>query len=104
MALSGQMDDAIHLFVLHQLIEGIEVADVHLDKLVVGLVLDVLQIGEVAGIGQFVEVNDVILGILVHEQAHHVTSDEACAASNDDVSFHICKLFINIFFHYFPPE
>ena len=82
MALSSQMDDTIHLLVLHQLVEGIEVADVHLHKLVVWFILDVLQIGKVASIRQFVEVDDVVIRILVHKQAHHMASNEACATSN----------------------
>ena len=89
MTLGSKVDDTVHLLLLHQLIEGVEVADVHLHKLVVGLILDVLQIGKVAGIGQLVEVDDVILGILVHKQAHHVASYKACATGNDNSSFHI---------------
>ena len=94
MTLSSKVDDAINLFVLHQLVEGVEVADVHLYKLVVRLVLDILQISEVAGIRQLVEVDDVILGILVHEQAHHMASDKACTASNYNCSFHKYLFFI----------
>ena len=95
MALGSQVDDAIDLLLLHELVEGVEVADVHLHKLVVGAVLNVLQVSEVAGIGQLVEIDDVILGILVHKQAHHVASNEACATGNDDSSFHslYCVLF-----------
>ena len=86
MALGCEVDDTIDLLVLHQLVERVEVADVHLHKLVIGLVLDVLEVGQVAGVRQFVEVNDVILGVLVHEQA---PSNKACATSNNDCSFHI---------------
>ena len=89
MRFSGQMDDAIDLLVLHQLVEGIEVADIHFYKLVIGFVLDILQIGEVASIGQFVEVNDVIIRIFVHEQAHYMASNKACATSNYNCTFHI---------------
>ena len=48
MALGSEMDDTVNLLVLHQLIESIEVADVHLDKLIIWFVLDVLEIGKVA--------------------------------------------------------
>ena len=86
MTLGCKVDDAIDLLVLHQLIEGIEVTDVHLDKLVVGTVLDILQIGEVAGIGQLVKVDDLILGILVDEQSYYMAADEAGTAGDDDVT------------------
>ena len=65
--LCSEVDDAIDLLVLHQLVESIEVADVHLYKLVVRCLLNVLEVCQVAGIRQLVEINDVILGILVHE-------------------------------------
>ena len=93
MALSCEMDNAVDLLVLHQLVEGVKVADVHLHKLVVGFVLDVLEICEIARIRQFVEVNNVILGILVHKQAHHVASNKACASSNYDC-LHIFTIYI----------
>ena len=76
---------AIDLLVLHQSIESIEVADIHLHKFVVGLVLDVLEVGEVARVGEFVEIDDVILWVFVHEEAHHMASDEAGTACNYDI-------------------
>ena len=78
------MDDAVHLLVLHQLIKSVEVADVHLYKLVVGFVLDVLQVGKVTRIRQLIQVDDVIVGILVDEETHHMASNEACATSNNN--------------------
>ena len=42
MALGSKMDDAVDMLVLHQLVDCVEVADVHLYELVVGLVLNVL--------------------------------------------------------------
>ncbi len=83
-ALGCQVDDAVHLFLLHQLVEGVEVADVHLHKLVVGFLLDVLQVSQIAGIGQLVEVDDVVIGVLVHKKAHHMAPNKACATSNDN--------------------
>jgi len=88
MALGSEMDDTVYLLLLHQLVESIEVADVHLHELVVGLLLDVLQVGQITGISEFVEVDDVIIGVLVHEKAHHVAPDKACAASNYYIPLH----------------
>ena len=82
MALGCQVDDAIHLLLLHQLVERLEVADVHLHEFVVGLVLHVLEVGEVAGVGELVEVDDVVVGVLVDKEADHVRADEACAAGD----------------------
>ena len=88
MAFGGQMDDAVHLLVLHQFIESVEVADIHLHKLVVRLVFDVLQVSEISSIREFVEIDDVIVWILVHEEANYMASNESGTAS-DNNSFHI---------------
>ena len=72
MTLGCKMDNAIYMLILHQLQEGIKVADIHLDKLVVWLVLDVREVCQVTGIGQLIEVDDVVLRIFVHEKAYYV--------------------------------
>lgn len=93
MTFSRQVDDAVNLLILHQLVERIEVADVHLHKLIVRFVLHILQVGEVARISQLVQIDDFVLGILVHEKANHVAANEARTASDDNVSleFHNVK-------------
>ncbi len=85
MALGGKVDDAVDVLVLHQLVDTVEVADVHTDELIVGLVLDVLEIGQVAGVGQLVEVDDAVLRILVDKQAYHMASDKSGSAGDDDI-------------------
>ena len=87
MALGSEMDDTVNLLVLHQLIESIEVADVHLDKLIIRFVLNVLEVGKVAGIRQLVEVDDAIVGILVHEEANNMRANESGSACNNYISF-----------------
>ncbi len=87
MTLGGEMDDAVDVFVLHQFQDTFEVADVHADKAIVGLFLDVLEVGEVACIGQFVEVDNLIVGIFVHKKANNMAADKAGATRDDDVSF-----------------
>ena len=84
MALGSEVDDTIDLLFLHELVESLEVADVHLHELIVRLILDVLEVGKIAGIRQLIEVDDVILGIFVHEQANYVASDKACTAGDND--------------------
>ena len=86
MALCSQVDDTIDLLLLHEFIKSLEVADIHLDKLIVGLVLDILQVGQVARVGQLIDVDDVILGIFVHEKAYHMAPNEASATRDDDIS------------------
>ena len=85
MTLGGKMDDTVDMLILHEFVERIEVADIHFHELVVRLAFDVLQVREVARIRKFVEVDNLVFGILVHEKANHVATNEACAAGNDDI-------------------
>ena len=72
MTLGGQMDDAVDVVLFHQLPDRVEVADVGLHEGIVGLVLDVLEVGQVSCVCQLVEVDDVILRIFVHEKSYYV--------------------------------
>ena len=93
MTFSSQMDDAINLLLLHQLVEGIEVADVHLNKLVVGFVLDVLQVCEVTCIRQLVKVDDFVLWVLVCKETYNMRADKARTASNYNITLHFVCCF-----------
>jgi len=84
MGFRREVDDAAHLVFGDDLQYRVKVADVGLDKGVVGLVLDIPEVREVAGIGQLVQVDDPVIRILVHEQPHDVAADEAGTAGNED--------------------
>ena len=87
-AFCRQVDDTVNLFVLHELVERVEVADVHLHELVVRLVFDVFEVCKVTGVCQLVKIDNLVFRVLVHEQANHVATNEACAAGDNDGSFH----------------
>ena len=89
------MDNAVHVLLLHEFEHALKVADVHLHETVVGLVLDVLEVLQVARIGELVQVDDPVLGVLVHEQAHDVTADEAGAAGDDKGFIHFAWCIYN---------
>ena len=82
MALGSKMDDAVHVLVLHQLVNAVKVADVHLDKAIVGLILYVLEVGEVARVGQLVKVDDLIFGVFVDKQTYHMIADKTRTAGD----------------------
>ena len=86
MGLRSEMDHAVHMFILHEGQDTLEVADVHLDEPVVGPVLDVLEVREIARIGKLVQVDDPVVRIFVHEQPHDVAADETGAAGDEDGS------------------
>ena len=88
MALGCEMDYAVDFILPYYAAHLVEVGYVGLHECVVGPVLDVLQVGEVAGIGQLVEVYDSIIGIFVYKQAHDMASDKAGASGYKDVTLH----------------
>ena len=57
MALGSEMDDAIHLIVLHQLQHQVEITDITLNESIVRLVLDVLEVSQITSVSQLVEVD-----------------------------------------------
>ena len=87
-AFCRKMDDAIDMFVLHELVESVKIADVHLHELVVRLAFDVLEIREVTRVSKLVKVDNLVFRILVHEKANYVAPDKACTARDDNGTFH----------------
>ena len=75
------------MFVLHELVESVKIADVHLHELVVRLAFDILEVREIASIGELVKIDNLVFRILIHEKANYVTSDKASAARDYDCSF-----------------
>ena len=90
--LSSQVNHTVDVVFLKDSADRLEVADVGTHEHVVRSLLDILQVGQVAGVGQLVQVYDTVLGVLVHEEAHDVAADEARAARYQYIAlkFH-CK-------------
>ena len=65
-----------HLLFLHQFQHPLEITDIHPDELVIRLVLDVLEVRKVAGIGELVKIDDLVLGVFVDEESYDMRSDE----------------------------
>ena len=61
-------------------------ADIATLEEIVGFVLNIGEVSEVARIGQFVKIDDAVVGILVHEQAHNMRADKSRTAG-DNYSF-----------------
>ncbi len=84
MTLGRQVDDTVHLLLPHQLQHPLEVADIHLHELVIGPVLDILQVGQIAGIGQFIQVDNLVLRIFVHKKPDYMAADKPGTSGDDD--------------------
>ena len=93
MALCSQMDDTIHLLILHQLEHALKITDIHLDKPIVRLVLNILEVIQITRISKLIQIDNLIVRILVYKQAHHMASYKARTTGNYDTSFHI-SLFV----------
>ena len=61
----------------------LEVADVALDE--GAPVRHVVEVGQVAGVGEHVVGDDGVVGVLVHPVAHEVGADEPGAAGHEEV-------------------
>ena len=94
MALGGKVDHPVDHIVPEDLEDRVEVADVSLHEDVVGGVFNIFEIGKVARIGQFVEVDDAVVRILVDEPADNMVADEAGTAGNKNVSLEFHDYFL----------
>ena len=95
MALSRKVDDTVHTVLLQQGTDCPEVADVCLHERVVRLVFDVPEVRQVPGVGQLVQIDDAVVRVFVHEQAHHMAPYEARTACNQDGSSVVHGRYIN---------
>ena len=103
MALSGKVDDVIEIVLCKQALDQLLVADVALHEDMAGVALNVLQVLEVAGVGQLVEVDQQDLGVLLEHIMHKVGTDKTGAAG-DKIFFHKFPLLFSAItpqFHYF---
>ena len=82
-----EVDDAIGLEVIYYRLNQIGVGDVAFNKLIAFMVGNRSKVIKIASIGEFVQVEDVVVdfGNLFQDE---VTSDKACAAG-DDYSFQV---------------
>ena len=95
MAFCGQVNNAIYVIFLHELLDEFKITDVTLHEGVVWCILDVLQIGKIACVSQFVEIDDVIVWIFCDEKSNDMATDKSSATCDDDITFHIPKIFVN---------
>jgi hypothetical protein len=88
MGLGCKMDDAVDMLVADEFVYSVEIADIGLDKLVVGLAFDIFEIGKVARIGKLVEIDYLVFGILIDKKPDYMASYESGSAGYDNCSFH----------------
>ena len=94
MTLSSEVDDAINIITFHDVEHQIKVTNVGFDKVIVGFVLNILQVRQITGVSELIHVVNVVLEVLVDEQPYHMAADETGPAGDDNV-LHIVIDFSN---------
>lgn len=87
MTLCRKMNHAINMFGLHQLMHHIKIAYISLQKRIVRFVLNISKIGQIACIGQFININYVIFRIFINKQSDNVRANKSSPSCNYDSSF-----------------
>ncbi len=72
-----------NLVYLEHVVHEVQVADVAVHKAIVGHILHVSEVVECAAVVEHVQVDDGVLGVLVHDVPDHVTADKARTAAKE---------------------
>src|SRR5690606_5838015 len=89
MRLGRQVNHAIRPLRSEQLIDERIIGNVAFDEAIVGSVLNIPEISQVAGIRQLIEVNVFILWINGNKPTHYVRSDKSGSSGHNDFLLHI---------------
>jgi len=91
MALGSKVDDVIEIVLLEQAFHQLLIADIALHEHMAGVALHVLQVFQVACIGQLIEVDQQDLRVLLEHIMHKVGADKTGTAG-DQIGFHNNKV------------
>ena len=71
------MYDSVDFVVLDYAAHFIKIGVISFHKCIVGAILDILKVGEVAGVCEFIEIEDMVVGIFIHKQSYYMAADES---------------------------
>ena len=86
MAFGCKMDNAIDVVLSENGQHSLKIANIATLKMVIVAILDIFEIGKIACVCQFVEIDDVVLRIFVDEEPNDVAADESGSARYDDAA------------------
>lgn len=86
MTFGRKMDNPVNVMLAHHTAHGVDVNYVGLDKCIVGTIFDILEIGKIAGVSQFVEIYDIVLRIFVDKKSHNMAADKSGTTGDKDIS------------------
>ena len=91
MTFCRQMNDSINPVFCKYLLHLFKITDIRLDKGIIRSIFDILQICQIAGIGQFIQIDNVVIGIFGNEQANHMRSYKTSTSCNQNILQHHVK-------------
>ena len=65
MAFCRQMDNPGDMFFLHQVIDGIKITYIRFNEFVIRTCLNIFEVRQVAGIGEFIDIDDTVVGVFI---------------------------------------
>ena len=83
--LGGKVYHAVYLMFTENLEHTLVVADVGFYKNIVGFVLYIFQVSQIAGVGQFVKINYLVIRIFINKKTNHVRANESGAACYQNI-------------------
>ena len=87
MALGRKMDHSVDLIVAHHSAHGVKIGHICFYKCVVGPRLHILEILQIAGIRQQIQIHYIIVRIFLYKESHHMGADEAGSPGDQYIAF-----------------
>ena len=103
MALGGKVDDVIEIVLCEQALDQLLVADIALHEHMAGVALHILQVFQIARVGQLIQIDQQDLRVFFEHIVHKVGTDKTGTAG-DKIFFHKFPLLFSAItphFHYF---
>ena len=89
MALSCEMYDAVDIIFLKDLVDCFRITDISFYKCIIGAILDILKILEIARICQLVDIDNTDLIAVFFEHIMNIIRADETGAACDDICSHI---------------
>jgi hypothetical protein len=83
MGFGGKVDDGVDVFFGKNLSDECGVADIAFHKAVSGILFNIRQVAGIAGVGQFIEIDDAQIGVVLQGVADKISADKSAAAGNE---------------------
>jgi hypothetical protein len=79
-----KVDDSIRPELLHDSPHKLGITNVSLDEPVGRMTFNILQESEISGIGEFIQIDDMVSAVSVHKPVYEIAADKSGSACNKD--------------------